>query len=59
MATNIGQIDLVCEMPNTVCIFELKLDKTADIAFKQAESKKYIERYSPRWKRHHGDRNQF
>ena len=46
MATNIGRIDLVCEMPNVICIFELKLDKTADIAFKQAEAKKYKERYA-------------
>lgn len=49
IATNIGRIDLVSNMPNATYVFELKLDKTADIAFNQAEAKKYRERYS-----HHG-----
>ncbi|WP_194847062.1 ATP-binding protein [Candidatus Neptunochlamydia vexilliferae] len=46
MATNIGRIDLICEMEHATIIFELKLDKTADIALKQAEIKKYQERYA-------------
>ena len=46
MATNIGRIDLICEMPKATCIFELKLDKTAGIAFDQAKFKKYRERYT-------------
>ncbi|MBF5059411.1 hypothetical protein NEPTK9_000925 [Candidatus Neptunochlamydia vexilliferae] len=46
MATSVGRIDLVSETPQMVCIFELKLDKTAAIAFSQAEAKRYRERYS-------------
>ena len=46
IATNIGRIDLMTETPETICIFELKLDKTADIALTQAETKKYRERFS-------------
>ena len=46
VATNVGRIDLVADLPKAICIFELKLDKTADIAFDQAEAKKYKERYS-------------
>ena len=46
VSANIGRIDLVAELPNATCIFELKLDKSADIAFDQAETKKYKERYS-------------
>jgi len=45
IATNIGRIDLMTETPDAICIFELKLDKTADIALTQAETKKYRERY--------------
>lgn len=46
IATNIGRIDLIAEHPKVVYLFELKLDKTAEIAFSQAEAKKYRERYS-------------
>ncbi|MDX8430230.1 MAG: AAA family ATPase (plasmid) [Candidatus Algichlamydia australiensis] len=46
IATNIGRIDLMTETPEVVCIFELKLDKTADIALTQAETKKYRERFA-------------
>ena len=46
LATNIGRIDLASELPETIVIFELKLDQTADTAFGQAEVKKYKERYS-------------
>jgi hypothetical protein len=46
IATNIGRIDLMTELPKAICIFELKLDKTADIALAQAETQKYRERYS-------------
>lgn len=46
ISTNIGRIDLMTEIPETVCIFELKLDKTAEIALTQAERKKYRERFS-------------
>ena len=48
--TNIGRIDLVSEMPKTIYIFELKLDKTADEAFDQAETKRYKEKYAQRGK---------
>ncbi len=50
IATNIGRIDLMAEMPKTICIFELKLDKTADAALNQAQIKKYMERYLNREK---------
>ncbi len=46
MATNIGRIDLACELNNVICIFELKLDQSADIALTQVETKKYRERFS-------------
>ena len=45
MATNIGRIDLACELNKSICIFELKLDQNADIALTQAEAKKYRERF--------------
>ncbi len=43
---NIGRIDLMTEIPETICIFELKFDKTAEVALTQAETKKYRERFS-------------
>lgn len=46
IATNIGRIDLMTETSDTICIFELKVDKTADIALHQADMKKYKERFS-------------
>ena len=46
ISTNIGRIDLMTETPETVCIFELKLDKTTEIALTQTERKKYRERFS-------------
>lgn len=46
IATNIGRIDLMTEIPETICIFELKFDKTAEVALTQAETKKYRERFS-------------
>lgn len=46
VATNIGRIDLVSEMPTRTYIFEFKLDKTATCALDQAAAKKYQERYS-------------
>ena len=45
MATNIGRIDLACEVKGAVCIFELKLDQNANIALTQAETKRYRERF--------------
>ena len=45
MATNIGRIDLACELNKAICIFELKLGQNADIALTQAETKKYRERF--------------
>ena len=50
MTTNIGRIDLVSEMNEVICIFELKLDQTADSALTQAEAKKYRERFSQKEK---------
>jgi len=46
IATNIGRIDLMTELVHVICIFELKLDKTAEIALTQAETQKYRERFS-------------
>jgi len=46
IATNIGRSDLIAEMPQVIYIFELKLDKTATIAFDQVEAKKYKEKFS-------------
>ena len=46
MTTNIGRIDLACLLGSAICIFELKLDKNADIALTQAETRKYRERFS-------------
>lgn len=43
ISTNIGRIDLVSDLKDMLCIFELKLDQTADIAFSQVEAKKYRE----------------
>jgi hypothetical protein len=46
IATNIGRIDLMTETDQLICIFELKLDKTADIALTQTETKRYRERFA-------------
>jgi hypothetical protein len=46
ISNNIGRIDLMTETDQLICIFELKLDKTADIALTQAERKKYRERFA-------------
>ncbi|MCB9093250.1 MAG: AAA family ATPase [Halobacteriovoraceae bacterium] len=46
ISTNIGRIDLMTETDQLICIFELKLDQTADIALTQAETKKYRERFA-------------
>ena len=43
--TNIGRIDLFFELGNTIYIFELKVDQTAEIALTQAETKRYKEKY--------------
>jgi hypothetical protein len=45
ISTNIGRIDLMTETDQSICIFELKLDKTPEIALTQAETKKYRERF--------------
>ena len=46
MATNVGRIDLASEIDTAICIFELKLDQSAEIALTRAETKKYRERFS-------------
>ena len=46
IATNIGRIDLMTELPNAICIFELKLDKTPEIALAQAENQHYRQRFA-------------
>ena len=46
ISTNIGRVDLVAELPEHTCVFEFKLDQSADIAFNQADAKNYKERYS-------------
>ena len=43
--TNIGRIDLVADLEKTTYVFELKLDKTADIALDQATTQKYREKH--------------
>ncbi|MEX0962196.1 MAG: AAA family ATPase [Simkaniaceae bacterium] len=45
IATSAGRIDLMTETSKFIYIFELKLDKTADIALTQSEVKRYKERY--------------
>jgi hypothetical protein len=46
IATNIGRIDLMTELPKAICIFELKLDKTPEIALAQAETQRYRQRFA-------------
>ncbi|MCB1115244.1 MAG: AAA family ATPase [Chlamydiia bacterium] len=46
ISTNIGRIDLMTETDQSICIFELKLDKTAEITLTQAETMKYRERFA-------------
>ncbi|MDJ0652091.1 MAG: AAA family ATPase [Simkaniaceae bacterium] len=46
IATNIGRIDLMTELPKVICIFELKLDKTPEIALSQAATRRYKERFA-------------
>ena len=46
IATNIGRIDLMTELPKAICIFELKLDKTPEIALAQAETQRYRQRFT-------------
>ena len=46
IATNIGRIDLMTELTKAICIFELKLDKTPEIALAQAETQRYRERFA-------------
>ena len=46
IATNIGRIDLMTELPKAICVFELKLDKTPEIALAQAETQRYRERFA-------------
>ncbi|MBI3211717.1 MAG: ATP-binding protein [Simkania negevensis] len=44
--TNIGRIDLVVEIAKITYIFEFKINRKADDALKQIETKKYKEKYS-------------
>ena len=46
VSTNIGRIDLVAEFHDLIFVFEFKLDQSAEVAFGQAEAKKYKERDS-------------
>ena len=46
IATNIGRIDLMTDLPKAICIFELKLDKTPEIALAQAETQRYRQRFA-------------
>ena len=46
IATNIGRIDLMTELPKAICIFELKLNKTPEIALAQAETQRYRQRFA-------------
>lgn len=47
----IGRADCVVHMPDTIYVFELKLDKTADEALKQIDDKGYLIPYSASGKR--------
>lgn len=43
--TNKGRIDLVLETKNQIYIFELKLNKSPEIALQQIKNRKYYQRY--------------
>ena len=43
--TNLGRIDLVCQLPKSIYLFELKVDQTADVALAQIKTQKYYEKY--------------
>ena len=51
VATNLGRIDLIIEMPETTYIFECKLDKNEDVALSQITQTKYFEKYLNRDKK--------
>lgn len=43
--TSLGRIDLVCETPNFLYIFECKLDDSVDAAIEQVQARRYATRY--------------
>lgn len=45
--THIGRIDAVVELPDTVYIFEFKLDGSAETALQQIHDKQYADYYRP------------
>ena len=45
VVTNKGRIDVMCELEQTICIFELKVNQPASIAMDQAQIKEYSKRY--------------
>lgn len=45
VATSVGRIDLVITLKDRICILELKLDQSPDVALAQIESKQYCSRY--------------
>ncbi|MCB1117949.1 MAG: ATP-binding protein [Chlamydiia bacterium] len=44
--TNLGRIDLVCELAKTIYIFEFKIDQSSETAFTQIQMKNYAEKYT-------------
>ena len=44
-ATNDGRIDAVIELKSNIVIFEFKLNKSAELALKQIEDKRYYQKY--------------
>jgi hypothetical protein len=48
--TNRGRIDAVIEGKDTILIFELKVDKSAQEALQQIKTKGYAEPYKPQQK---------
>lgn len=46
VATPYGRIEMVLRTDQTICIFELKYNKSAEIAVKQIEQKDYAKVYA-------------
>ena len=44
-ATNIGRIDVVLDIENTIYIIELKLNQSSEVALQQIEDKEYYKPY--------------
>jgi hypothetical protein len=49
--TSNGRLDILIELPATIFIFELKLDKTVEKALEQIKKRRYAERYQAKNKK--------